>query len=437
MTVVKLTQVLLFLVVLVYASTTARAQNCPGSSGCSDDSFAFNGKNELSVPAATNTAFSSTQDRVVLSDGRIIVLTGANDNENTFRNALVGFTHDGQIDTTFGTGGFTYITWGTPQPGLAHGLAIQNVNGVDRLVIVGGFGGCGANCIRVEAYTTSGTADPTFGSGGSTMFNFSSTADLASVVVQSDQTILISGGLNPVVKLNVNGTRNTSFAVTSAGVYIRRLRATPDGKFLAAGNVSGPKGDDFAVARFLSNGKLDTAYGKGGKATIDFAKNRDLAIDVAVDSSGRVLACGEAQFGGSTNPAFDAVLVRFTSSGALDATFASGGKARLDIGGAEDEYASLVVQPDGKILTIGEGRYTGNKADVLAARYNTNGSLDPTFNGNGWSLTDFYGAYDSGIRGVLQFDPACGCQKLVVSVYVVSGTTPSAPNSVGLLRYLL
>jgi uncharacterized delta-60 repeat protein len=64
--------------------------------------------------------------------------------------------------------------------------------------------------------------------------------------------------------------------------------------------------------------------------------------------------------------------------GALDPTFSGDGKETTDFGGGNDAAYGVVVQPDGKIVVAGSA-----SGDFAVARYDTDGSLDATFSGDG------------------------------------------------------
>ncbi len=160
---------------------------------------------------------------------------------------------------------------------------------------------------------------------------------------------------------------------------------------------------------------------------------------MTVDSSNRIIAVGRANISGAMSDpnGWDAVIVRLTSKGAVDRTFGSNGiAAPLNIGGGEDQYRTVSIQSDGKLVATGRGSLAGNSGDVLTARYNTNGTLDTTFHGTGWSLTDVYGGNDLAMGGLIQLDPACSCYKLVVAATAPSGPAPSPQYIVG-MRYKL
>lgn len=115
---------------------------------------------------------------------------------------------------------------------------------------------------------------------------------------------------------------------------------------------------------------LDPGFGLNGRLSLD----SDLARAVALQPDGRILVAG--QVGGNNVPNQDGVVYRLNANGSPDATFASGGPARLVAmdGGA---YA-VAPGPDGKVLAVG---YTSS--DGLVYRLNVDGSTDQTFGQGG------------------------------------------------------
>jgi uncharacterized delta-60 repeat protein len=420
-----LTYVFTAVIFVTILTTGANAQTCPGSPGCLDTTFGTSGM-VSTVPPASNTSSPGgfTREMVFQSDGKIVILSEAHDAANTFSAALTRLTRDGSMDASFGSDGFAYITWGSPSECLPLALAVQTINGEDRFV-VSGIKGCGSGTgsLMVQRYTSSGVLDTTFGTSGATTVKVGTSVQM-STAIQADQKILVGNGGNPMVRLNANGTPDTGFgpggvSKSSPGISIKAMKALPDGKILAAGYVSAGKTNNFGVVRYTSDGRLDPTFGSRGLVSIDFAGKNDLAGDLTVDTSGKILVCGEATFteGTTVGRGYDAVLVRLNSNGTLDSSFGSGGKtAPLNVGDLHDFFGSVSVQSDGKIILTGESKRAGNTAnsDVLTARYNSNGTLDTSYSGIGWNLTDFYGANDDGVRGRLQFDPMCDCEKFVI-----------------------
>ena len=123
-------------------------------------------------------------------------------------------------------------------------------------------------------------------------------------------------------------------------------------------------------------GDLDPTFGIGGKVTTGIGTD-DYGYAVAIQADGKLVVAGETNNGIN----YDVALVRYNANGTLDATFGTGGKVTTAIGTLDYAYA-LAVRPDGKLVAAGE-TFNGSTADFALARYNANGTLDPTFGTNG------------------------------------------------------
>ena len=157
-------------------------------------------------------------------------------------------------------------------------------------------------------------------------------------------------------------------------------------------------GLDFALARYNTDGSLDTSFGTRGKVTSDFSGGADGAIAINIQSDGKIVA------GGSTRVAngfyYDFALARYNSDGSLDTSFGTGGKAVTDFVGDNDVMTSLALLPGGKIVAAGWS-YTTKTRDYALARYTANGSLDPTFGSGGMVTTDFFTTSRENLRDVI------------------------------------
>lgn len=153
----------------------------------------------------------------------------------------------------------------------------------------------------------------------------------------------------------------------------------PDGKILSIGHSDTAGSDDMIVIRYLTSCARDTSFGFNGVATIDAsgADNSDAALAATLQPDGKIVLAGRRSNGSND----DVAVVRLTSTGALDTTWDGDGIAVLERGG-NDVANAVVRQTDGKIAIAGSTDAAGT-ADSLLARFNTNGSLDNTFNGSG------------------------------------------------------
>ena len=211
----------------------------------------------------------------------------------------------------------------------------------------------------------------------------------------SRSALAAPGDLDPT--FGSGGLVTTSIGDDSTG-YATALQS--DGKVLVAGTAIIGSSYDFALARYQSNGSLDTSFGSGGKVTTDFAGGTDWAHAVALQPDGKIVAAGWA-VNSSGNGNF--ALARYNSNGSLDTTFDGDGKVTTDFAGDDDQIYAMALQPDGKIVVAGYATLTGGHPDFGVARYNSDGSLDNTFDTDGKVTTNF-GDADSAYALALQPD---------------------------------
>jgi uncharacterized delta-60 repeat protein len=142
-------------------------------------------------------------------------------------------------------------------------------------------------------------------------------------------------------------------------------------------------------------GQLDPSFGAGGVAVTEFPASYSGARAVAVQTDARIVAAGFAH----TNDTIlqDFAVVRYAPGGEPDPTFGTGGLVRSDFDGRFDEALAVAVAPDGKIVVAGNSS-DATGADMAVARYASDGTLDPTFAGDGMALVEFDG--ESSARAV-------------------------------------
>jgi uncharacterized delta-60 repeat protein len=129
----------------------------------------------------------------------------------------------------------------------------------------------------------------------------------------------------------------------------------------------------------LYAGALDQAFGVHG-IVLDSTFSNPSGGAVALQADGRILVVGTTY---STTTRRDFVLERFNSDGSPDASFGAGGTVRTDLTTGSDDLANCIgLQADGKILVAGRSQLSGaTYASSVIVRYNTDGTLDTTFNG--------------------------------------------------------
>jgi uncharacterized delta-60 repeat protein len=174
----------------------------------------------------------------------------------------------------------------------------------------------------------------------------------------------------------------------------------PDGKIIAAGYGYNGVDYDFAIARFNQNGTLDPSFGTGGKVATDFGGADDFANSILRQPDGKVVVVGQRNFAGN---GYDIVLARYTDTGVLDTAFGMGGKVITDFGNGDENMLAAALQVDGKIV-VGGGTGDFFFPDFSVVRYNANGMLDTSFGTGGRVTTPVGGGPGAASEVLLQPD---------------------------------
>jgi uncharacterized delta-60 repeat protein len=189
---------------------------------------------------------------------------------------------------------------------------------------------------------------------------------LALVLATATAARTAPGDLDPtfggdgIVRTDLSPTEDHGFAVT----------IQPDGKIVVAGakGIGGPN-PRFAIVRYETDGSLDTAFGGGdGKVSIDFTPNGDFPYAVRVQADGKIVVAGAAGYDGRDSRF---ALARLTSDGSLDPTFGGDGTVMTDVTDVAPAYDwanGMALQPDGKIVLVGETGPPGGTTDFAVTR---------------------------------------------------------------------
>lgn len=306
----------------------------------------------------------------------------------------------GTLDTCFSADGKQTTAWTSTSYEGAEAVAIQT----DGKIVVGGTLGLADEAFVLARYSSNGLLDASFSPryrDGKIKTSFGSRSFLSDIALQGDGKIVAVGhtlGATwdlALARYNGDGTLDTSFdgdgKLTSdfSGFddYAYAVAIQDDGKILVAGYSS----NDMILARFNPDGSLDTGFDGDGKVSTDFASSYDVAQAVVVQSDGKIV------LGGSSNNSF--ALARYNSDGSLDSSFDLDGKTTIAFGSGAH---SLALQADGKLLLAGYG--FGSDEDFALARFNSDGSLDTTFDGDGMATSDFGASYDVAYSVMVQAD---------------------------------
>lgn len=213
---------------------------------------------------------------------------------------------------------------------------------------------------------------------------------------------------------------NDGIVVTNFGNNLLLLGSTdiardviiqPDGNIVAVGSttvsVTGLSLllgiSNFAIARYTTNGALDTTFSGDGLQISGFGLLPDLSNDratsVALQADNNIVVGGLA---GGTNFG----LMRFLSNGSLDSSFDGNGKKTTSIGVIDIISHLCIRNTDQKIVAIGTTGPLLGLGDVCLVRYNTNGSEDVSFDTNGivttniGTLLGLVPSTDTGVSGI-------------------------------------
>lgn len=298
------------------------------ANGAPDASFGDNG--------LVRTDFDGRDDEIygLAVKGNYIFAVGRSSNGGNFDVALARYdladgdlapiAGDGTVTTSFGSGHDE-----------ALGVAIQSD---DKIVIVGRTHNGSNFDFLVARYNANGTLDTNsdvtpgsaFGTGGSGWLttNFGSGHDEArGVVIQEDGKIVVAGV----------GWTGSNY--------------------------------DFAVARYGTSGTLDSTFDSDGKVTTPFGAGDDQAFAIALQKNdGKIVVVGQSH-NGSNN---DFAIARYGTNGALDTSFSGDGKQTTAFGTGDDQAYAVAIQPNGKIVVAGFTHVSGTNFDFALARYEGN-----------------------------------------------------------------
>jgi uncharacterized delta-60 repeat protein len=148
-----------------------------------------------------------------------------------------------------------------------------------------------------------------------------------------------------------------------------------------------------------ASGELDLTFNNSGKVQTNMGVANDVTTAIATQIDGKIVCVG---YSSNNNGNYDVAVLRFNVDGLLDTSFDGDGKILKAIGSGDDWAAALAIQTDGKIL-VGGTSFTGENDDFAILRFNADGSLDNTFGVGGIVTTKIL--KEDRIAGIaLQFD---------------------------------
>ena len=424
------TPVLAFLVLILFGATTIRA--APGDL---DSTFGMGGT-VITVLPGNNSA----EKMAIQPDGKVVVTGNSNNNDDNASSFLARYNPNGTLDTSFGINGMVIIPYSPSGVYFGNGLAILP----DGKILVSGI--FSYFDLAVFRFNGNGSRDPSFGTNGvaSASFGNGSFSSGYTLQVQPDGKIVVVGSLQyctfcdcsdegvDAVRFNADGSLDNAFGtdgklrITNPAnefYAVLHLAVLPDGKLFLIGKRFATINGIF-LSRINANGTLDPSFGANGILLPEIGQlSVGNVSQFALQPDGKIVFPTLSISGETT-------IVRLNPDGAFDASFGTNG--RVVIPTSEGIfYDSIVIQPNGKILTA----YATTTSITTLTRFaiirlNADGSRDTSFGANG-IVTTLPASFGNFVQDmVLQPDG-----KLIAGGIVRNSAT--ADYDVGLARYLL
>jgi uncharacterized delta-60 repeat protein len=348
------------------------------NTGSLDHSFSGDGKLTVSFPGTTSARL---EGMAVQADGKILLAGTAYRTGGQGIFAVARLNPSGSLDRSFDHDGLMTFSFSTAAAYEELSAIALQTDG--KIVVVGDADGK----MAVARLTPGGGFDRTFGQQGKMTIAFpgASTVYASAVAIQQDGKIIVGGEAEnsqnsdfALARLKSNGKLDTSFGTngrttaafevggnaTARSASVSALALQKDGSIVAVGQAlvgvessEGPPDEDMAVARFRTNGRLDSSFDGDGKTTIPFgpvAHRFNSARGLAIQNDGKIVVVGAAAQ--SEDDRGDVAVARLRTDGTLDKSFDGDGRATVNfgLGGANfDDADGVALQHDGRIVVVG------------------------------------------------------------------------------------
>ena len=324
-----------------------------------------NGSNDTSFNSGTG--FNNGAVPVVQPDGKILVVGNFTTYNGVTENSIVRLNTDGSKDASFATGtGFNNVI----------SRAVLQSDG--KIVLVGQFTSYqGVTENRIIRLNVDGSKDASF----VTETGFDNSVE--PIALQADGKMVVGGNFSAynghpsgrIIRLNTDGSVDASLN-TGLGFngIVSPIVLQPDGKTLVGGSFTAYKGlTSNRITRLNIDGSIDASFNTG-------TGFNSYITSIVKQPDGKILVGGNfTTYNGITQNR----IIRLNSDGSIDASF--------NVGTGFNNYvSSIVIQPDGKILVVGNFVNYNGGVSAYIIRLNADGSKDTSFNiGNGFNNTVF------------------------------------------------
>jgi uncharacterized delta-60 repeat protein len=334
------------------------------SDGSLDGSFGAGGLVTTAFPGQQATSATSV---ALQADGRIVVSGRTHNPTEAERVALARYDSEGHLDPSFGTGGLVSTSVFGSSMAFTTSVTVQEDG---HIVFAGANDVGGPSRLVLARYNGDGSLDGSFGTGGVVTTDVSGPGSSVSrVAVQPDGRIVVAGGQFVLARYDRGGNLDGSFGTdglvfTDFGLSYPSagdLVLQENGRIVVAGRV-GLSDSQIALARYESDGSLDSSFGRAGLVTTAFpGYSRVGAQSVALQADGRIVAAGFAS--ASTGSRF--AVVRYEGD-TLGATHFEVGTPTEVTAGQPFEVTVSAVDDNGDVVMDYAGTVTLSSTDPRA-----------------------------------------------------------------------
>lgn len=327
----------------------------------------LNSDGSLDTSFDLGTGFNSSPESIAIqSDGKIIIGGSFTTFNNISQNRIVRLNADGSLDTSFNLGTGTNSS--------IKSLSIQ----LDNKIITGGsfttYNGISRN--GIARLNSDGSLDTSFNPGNGTGNGNVNSNTVYATSILSNGKIIIGGAFityntisqKRIARLNSDGSLDQSFnSSTGANNTVLCSSIQLDGKIIIGGNFTTYNGSiRNRIARLNSDGSVDTSFNFA--ADLNYTK----VSATAIQQNGKIIVLGTNS--NDSGQLFDRIF-RLNTDGSVDTSFLPiSGEATTPL------LKTIIVQTDDKILYGGDFTHYGAIPRSKIARLNSDGTLDTSFN---------------------------------------------------------
>lgn len=358
---------------------------------------------------------------VVQADGKILV-AGSAGTPATYQMAVARYNEDGSLDTSFGNDGTLRFPVGS-----VKSFVMDMAQQPDGKILLGGRTWDNVTGdFAVVRLNEDGSFDNTFGTNGVFRIETPETEASEAMALLDDGTILMVGYRDDnlaVAKINADGNMDTTFGVNGwavltfddAASYGDDLAIQDDGKIVISGFVlNGQNRFQVAAARLNADGSVDNSFGTAGKVVFNVGDWNDFGEGIAIQNDGKILIGGHKWIS-NIQQRHDLFVARLNTDGSFDTSYGNAGVATARLVDGANYANDMILQADGKPILMGYTIFQGI-IDMAMVRFDTDGNLDSTFDGDGMVSFDNQGRENYGYAIDLQAD-----NKIILAGYSYGG----------------